>query len=130
MARATTKDDDGALVGVDPEENAPDATAKANVDPEAVETSSALGISSPTPAATATDIARAPKYSSPMFNPMAMLVGGLGSFLNTCTYTSVAVLGALLLMEPQFGIVANVGAITASEASKVSLTWGAYHDLL
>jgi hypothetical protein len=46
-----------------------------------------------------------PKYSSPYFHPLAMLVGGIGSFLNTCTFTAFAVLHPLLLLEPSWGIV-------------------------
>jgi hypothetical protein len=46
-----------------------------------------------------------PLYSSPYFHPLAMLIGGLSSFLHTCTFTAFAVLHPLLLLEPSWGIV-------------------------
>jgi len=44
---------------------------------------------------------------SPWLNPKAMIVGGLGTFFNGITYTGIAVLVPLLLMNPSFGIVAE-----------------------
>lgn len=70
------------------------------------------------------------KPTSPYLNPLAMLVGGLGSFLNTCTYTGFAVLFPLLLIDPIFNVVKPEGGshggegLSAANAQRVSLTVG------
>jgi hypothetical protein len=67
-----------------------------------------------------------------------MIVGGMGTFLNSITYTACAVLIPLLLMKPGFGIVpdsssrrldesgssSDASNLTAAESQKLSLTLG------
>lgn len=44
---------------------------------------------------------------SPWRNLPAMLIGGFGSFLNSCCYSGIALLIPLVLMEHSFGIVSQ-----------------------
>ena len=65
-------------------------------------------------------------YSSPYYHPMAVIVGFLGSFLSSCTFSAFAVLHPLLLMDPAWGVVKHSTRdnITDADAQKVSLTLG------
>jgi MFS family permease len=72
-----------------------------------------------------------PKDVSPFFNPWALLIGGVGTFLNTLTYTATAVLVPLFLMEPSYGIVtdgelklSSAATMTPAESEKISLYVG------
>jgi hypothetical protein len=67
-----------------------------------------------------------PSYSSPYYDPRALFVGGLGSFLSSSTFTGFAVLHPLLLMDPSWGIVSDSGEgeISPSDTQKVALTLG------
>eukprot|EP01040_Poterioochromonas_malhamensis_P007803 gene7803-8439_t len=64
---------------------------------------------------------------SPCCHPGAIIVGGLGTFFNTFTYTALAILVPLFLMEPSYGIVpySQEGEdLTSQQSEKISLFVG------
>lgn len=61
---------------------------------------------------------------SPWLNPVALLVGGAGSFLNSCAFSGIAVVVPLVLMEPSFGLSDPNNAISQEGTRKISLFLG------
>eukprot|EP01038_Epipyxis_sp_PR26KG_P009954 gene9954-13387_t len=60
---------------------------------------------------------------SPWLNFSAISIGGMGSFLNSLTFTGIAVLVPLELLSSSFGIVKS-GDSTTSNSQKISLILG------
>jgi MFS family permease len=69
---------------------------------------------------------------SPWLNYRALLVGGLGTFFNVCTYLGLVTLVPLLLQESRFGVVdhdssnTNDDGLTSSEIRRISFLMGTY----
>lgn len=61
---------------------------------------------------------------SPYRSASAVIIGGLGTFLNTCAGMGVAVLVPLIMTEPSFGFVSEGQSATEEESSHISLTLG------
>lgn len=62
---------------------------------------------------------------SPWCDYRALLIGGLGTFLNVATYLGLVTLVPLILQEPQYGVVSSsTGALSAP-----SLLWSAWSSL-
>lgn len=68
---------------------------------------------------------------SPWLDYRAMIVGGLGTFLNLCTYLGLITLVPLILQDPNFGIVDDdlqhqEDDISSSEIRKISFYMGVF----